>query len=93
MKQQSFLSYLVNCHDLWDQADNQVLRGGHAGECLGRISSLVKPLAKPFPLFFAEFFIDLDHANGPITLHSSIDGAVRYVRAGLQKLRQRDTVK
>lgn len=37
-----------------------------------------------------EFFIDLDHANGPITLHSSIDGAVRYVRAGLQKLRQRD---
>lgn len=32
VKQQNFLSYLVNCQDLWDQADNQVVRGGHAGE-------------------------------------------------------------
>lgn len=40
--------------------------------------------------FIADFFIELDHANGPITMHCSIDGAVRYVRAGLQKLRQRD---
>lgn len=32
LKQQNYLTFLVNCQDLWDQADNQVVRGGHKGE-------------------------------------------------------------
>ncbi|XP_059619112.1 AF4/FMR2 family member lilli isoform X2 [Phlebotomus argentipes] len=64
-RQSTFLHYLVNCHDLWDQADLLVTKGNHT-----------------------EFFINLDHENGPMTLHSSISSAVKYVKAGLQKLRQ-----
>ncbi|GAB0095258.1 AF4/FMR2 family member lilli [Sergentomyia squamirostris] len=64
-RQTTFLHYLVNCHDLWDQADILVTKGNHT-----------------------EFFINLDHENGPMTLHSSISSAVKYVKAGLQKLRQ-----
>lgn len=52
-----------------------------------------KSFLNMFLYIFTEFFIDLDHANGPFTLHSSIKQAVRYVQAGLQKLRQRETVK
>ncbi|XP_055680353.1 AF4/FMR2 family member lilli-like isoform X2 [Lutzomyia longipalpis] len=64
-RQHTFLHYLVNCHDYWDQADILVTKGNHT-----------------------EFFINLDHENGPMTLHSSMSGAVKYVKAGLQKLRQ-----
>lgn len=32
VKQHNYLSYLVNCQDLWDQADTQVVRGGHTGK-------------------------------------------------------------
>ncbi|XP_053675345.1 AF4/FMR2 family member lilli [Anopheles nili] len=35
-----------------------------------------------------EFFIDLDHENGPMTLHSSLYNVVKYVQAGIQKLRR-----
>ncbi|XP_055308289.1 AF4/FMR2 family member lilli-like isoform X2 [Sitodiplosis mosellana] len=35
-----------------------------------------------------DFFIGLDHENGPITLHSSLSKVVKYVHAGLQKLKQ-----
>lgn len=38
-------------------------------------------------LFFLDFFIELDHENGPITLHSSLNNVVKYVQAGIQKLR------
>ena len=31
------MSYLVYSHDLWDQADSQVVRGGHTGELGGFI--------------------------------------------------------
>uniref|UniRef100_A0A182NAW8 AF4/FMR2 family member lilli n=1 Tax=Anopheles dirus TaxID=7168 RepID=A0A182NAW8_9DIPT len=34
------------------------------------------------------FFIDLDHENGPMTLHSSLYNVVKYVQAGIQKLRR-----
>lgn len=34
-----------------------------------------------------DFFIALDHENGPITLHSSILNVVKYVQAGIQMLR------
>lgn len=37
---------------------------------------------------FTDFFIALDHENGPITLHSSLSKVVKYVQAGLQKLKQ-----
>lgn len=32
LKQANYLTYLVNCQDLWDQADAQVAKGGHTGE-------------------------------------------------------------
>ncbi|XP_049287696.1 AF4/FMR2 family member lilli isoform X3 [Anopheles funestus] len=35
-----------------------------------------------------EFFIELDHENGPMTLHSSLHNVVKYVQAGIQKLRR-----
>ncbi|CAO1360681.1 unnamed protein product [Diamesa tonsa] len=35
-----------------------------------------------------DFFIDLDHANGPITLHSTLHSVVKYVQDGIQKLRR-----
>uniref|UniRef100_A0A2M4A0Y4 AF4/FMR2 family member lilli n=1 Tax=Anopheles triannulatus TaxID=58253 RepID=A0A2M4A0Y4_9DIPT len=35
-----------------------------------------------------DFFIDLDHENGPMTLHSSLYNVVKYVQAGIQKLRR-----
>lgn len=40
------------------------------------------------PHFILDFFIGLDHENGPITLHSSLSKVVKYVHAGLQKLKQ-----
>lgn len=36
----------------------------------------------------SDFFIALDHENGPITLHSSLSKVVKYVQGGLQKLKQ-----
>ncbi|KAL9877222.1 AF4/FMR2 family member lilli isoform X2 [Glossina fuscipes] len=34
-----------------------------------------------------DFFIALDHENGPLTLHSSVYEVFRYVQAGLKKLK------
>uniref|UniRef100_A0A1I8MX19 AF4/FMR2 family member lilli n=1 Tax=Musca domestica TaxID=7370 RepID=A0A1I8MX19_MUSDO len=34
-----------------------------------------------------DFFIALDHKNGPLTLHSSVYEVFRYVQAGLKKLK------
>ncbi|KXJ79343.1 hypothetical protein RP20_CCG001293, partial [Aedes albopictus] len=64
-KQATLCSHLLNCQDLWEQADNLVIRGNHT-----------------------DFFIDLDHENGPMTLHSSLYNVVKYVQAGIQKLRR-----
>lgn len=64
-KQATLFSHLFNCQDLWEQADNLVIRGNHT-----------------------DFFIDLDHDNGPMTLHSSLYNVVKYVQAGIQKLRR-----
>lgn len=64
-KQATLFNHLLNCHDLWEQADNLVIRGNHT-----------------------DFFIDLDHDNGPMTLHSSLYNVVKYVQAGIQKLRR-----
>lgn len=38
--------------------------------------------------YFLDFFIALDHENGPITLHSSLSKVVKYIQSGLQKLKQ-----
>lgn len=43
---------------------------------------------KLIEILFADFFIDLDHENGPITIHSSLNNVVKYVQAGIQKLRR-----
>uniref|UniRef100_A0A1A9WEN6 AF4/FMR2 family member lilli n=1 Tax=Glossina brevipalpis TaxID=37001 RepID=A0A1A9WEN6_9MUSC len=37
--------------------------------------------------YLANFFIALDHENGPLTLHSSVYEVFRYVQAGLKKLK------
>ncbi|XP_058449677.1 AF4/FMR2 family member lilli isoform X2 [Malaya genurostris] len=64
-KQATLFNHLLNCQDLWEQADNLVIRGYHT-----------------------DFFIELDHENGPMTLHSSLYNVVKYVQAGIQKLRR-----
>ncbi|XP_055633167.1 AF4/FMR2 family member lilli isoform X3 [Toxorhynchites rutilus septentrionalis] len=64
-KQATLFNHLLNCQDLWEQADSLVIRGNHT-----------------------DFFIDLDHENGPMTLHSSLYNVVKYVQAGIQKLRR-----
>ncbi|KAJ6649848.1 AF4/FMR2 family member lilli [Pseudolycoriella hygida] len=38
-----------------------------------------------------DFFIKLDHENGPITLHSTISNVVKYIQAGLQHLKLETT--
>ncbi|KAJ9580024.1 hypothetical protein L9F63_004317, partial [Diploptera punctata] len=35
-----------------------------------------------------DFFIELDHYCGPLTLHSSLSDLVRYVRIGIQRLKE-----
>lgn len=35
----------------------------------------------------SDFFIALDHENGPLTLHSNVYEVFRYVQAGLKKLK------
>ncbi|XP_067625216.1 AF4/FMR2 family member lilli-like [Eurosta solidaginis] len=37
------------------------------------------------------FFIALDHENGPLTLHSSMYDLLRYVQSGLKKLKSANT--
>ena len=38
-------------------------------------------------LFCTDFFIELDQYCGPLTLHSSLNDLVRYVRVGIQRLK------
>ncbi|XP_044737573.1 AF4/FMR2 family member lilli isoform X2 [Chrysoperla carnea] len=64
-KQTQHFSYLLSCHDLWEQADLLVLKGKHK-----------------------EFFIELDQYCRPLTMHSSFKHLVRYVRAGIQRLKE-----
>lgn len=82
-RQGVFFNYLMSCHDLWEQADILVQKGSHTGK--------IKDI-KRFQLFhlsfIVDFFIELDHENGPITLHSSLNNVVKYVQAGIQKLRR-----
>jgi len=40
-----------------------------------------------FFLFCTDFFIELDQYCGPLTLHSSLNDLVRYVRVGIQRLK------
>ncbi|XP_014487530.1 PREDICTED: AF4/FMR2 family member 4-like isoform X2 [Dinoponera quadriceps] len=62
-KQSHQFSFLINCHDLWDQA-NAMVTDNHR-----------------------DFFIELDEKLGPLTLKSSLRDLVRYVQAGIKKLR------
>ncbi|XP_053959437.1 AF4/FMR2 family member lilli isoform X2 [Anastrepha ludens] len=39
-----------------------------------------------------DFFIALDHENGPLTLHSSMYDLFRYVQSGLKKLKSANTI-
>lgn len=40
-----------------------------------------------YSFVFADFFIELDEKLGPLTLKSSLRDLVRYVQAGIKKLR------
>lgn len=62
-KQNYYFGLLLNCHDLWDQA-NALVTDKHK-----------------------DFFIELDEKMGPLTLKSSLCDLVRYVKAGIKKLR------
>lgn len=83
-RQAALYGYLVSCHDLWEQADSLVARGSHTGMTENALKICFFKDVK----FFADFFIELDHENGPITLHSSSNSVVKYVQAGIQKLRR-----
>lgn len=98
-RQGVFFTYLMNCHELWEQADSLVAKGNHTGKltpvCYFFVALYLK-LNYTFFLFcpisiivlILDFFIELDHENGPITLHSSLNNVVKYVQAGIQKLRR-----
>ncbi|XP_048511341.1 AF4/FMR2 family member lilli isoform X2 [Athalia rosae] len=62
-KQHHYFGLLMNCHELWDQA-NSLVTDKHR-----------------------DFFIELDEQRGPLTLKSSLRDLVRYVQAGIKKLR------
>lgn len=62
-----------------------VARGNHTGNEFEH-QSKIKKSDGAFP--HTDFFIELDHENGPITLHSSLNNVVKYVQAGIQKLRR-----
>lgn len=84
-RQGVFFNYLMSCHDLWEQADILVAKGNHTG----KLNSLMTFRQLNLTRFtFIDFFIELDHENGPITLHSSLNNVVKYVQAGIQKLRR-----
>lgn len=89
-RQGDFFNYLVSCHDLWEQADMLVTKGNHTGEWWTKNThnkfNTNHTHTHTFA-FIADFFISLDHENGPITLHSSLSTVVKYVKAGLQKLK------
>lgn len=38
-------------------------------------------------MYFSDFFVELDEKFGPLTLKSSLHDLVRYVEAGIKKLR------
>ncbi|KAF4523375.1 hypothetical protein B566_EDAN005532 [Ephemera danica] len=63
-KQYQHFIYLQSCHELWDQADSQIIKSGSK-----------------------DFFIKLDNACGPLTLHSPLHHIIRYMRMALQQLR------
>ncbi|XP_050581990.1 AF4/FMR2 family member lilli isoform X6 [Bombus affinis] len=62
-KQNYQFNLLLNCLELWDQAN-----------------ALVTDMHR-------DFFIELDEKLGPLTLKSSLRDLVRYVQAGIKKLR------
>lgn len=84
-RQGVFFNYLISCHDLWEQADVLVAKGNHTGKII--LLNVGKCETKMI-YFIVDFFIDLDHANGPITLHSTLHSVVKYVQDGIQKLRR-----
>lgn len=87
-RQGAFFNYLVMCHDLWESADAMVIKGNHTGKSFLRTIKFKQTLLISLQIYFSDFFIALDHENGPITLHSSLSKVVKYVQAGLQKLKQ-----
>lgn len=64
-KQTQYYSYLFSYQELWEQADNIVIKGKHV-----------------------DFFIALDRHCSPLTLHSSVIDLVKYVQAGIARLKR-----
>ena len=86
-RQGVFFNYLISCHDLWEQADVLVAKGNHTGKYWDFVVKCYNVI-NGFLFVIVDFFIDLDHANGPITLHSTLHSVVKYVQDGIQKLRR-----
>lgn len=96
-KQNQYFSYLCTCHELWEQGDSLVQRAQAQGTSilnsflfrlflLGTCLQLKWDKNKSM-LSSSDFFIQLDRQCGPLTFHSSLRDVVRYVRAGVQRLR------
>lgn len=87
-KQNQHFGLLMSCHELWDQATSLVTdkhRGDYRREFeLLRCFSII---TNAMIVYFSDFFIELDEQRGPLTLTSSLRDLVRYVQAGIKKLR------
>lgn len=93
-KQNQYFSYLCTCHELWEQGDSLVQRAQAQGKlsiCTTTYFYYLNWLGlnknPKNPYRFPDFFIQLDRQCGPLTFHSSLRDVVRYVRAGVQRLR------
>jgi len=86
-KQNQYFNYLCTCHEMWEQADNLVQRVQAQGIISTQLFLFRLRFYNYYLFIFTEFFIALDRQCGPLTFHSSLRDVVRYVRAGVQRLR------
>ena len=86
IKQNQFLSHELAYEDLWDQADSLILKDRqHKGRYPPKPSPTTISRRR---MNVSDFFINLDRKYKPLTLHSSLTDLVKYVRAGIQKLKE-----
>lgn len=91
IKQNQYSGLLTNSHDLWDQAIKQAKQEEHRSTYRKYWANMSynfsSDINRHFFLVFSDFFIDLDRRLGPLTSYSSVRELVRYVQAGIKKLR------
>jgi len=95
IKQSQHLGLLLNSLELWDQAISKAKEEEHRGICKYKkildvsrfIDNRINLIICSFFTVFLDFFVDLDQRLGPLTQNSSLRHLVRYVQAGIKKLR------